>query len=237
MRSELFRREVLAKRRDRLEGRVIAVAPIKLQVVGLLIFALFGAAILYAATASFARTETVVGQVIPSGGVIAATPIRAGHLTKLYVTSGARVKAGDILAELSSDTVLASGTTRRDASLKSIDDQLKGLERQIGLEAERRESDLEALEAEKTSLKAEKTALLEQLALQTTITQSSKEAFDNIADLLDQGYSSKSDVEQRRQTWLSQDRITTQDSMRLPWIVISITSSDENEPSNGFGIE
>ncbi len=202
----LFREEALERRRKLQEGQVIAIAPLSLRVIAFFIFSLFVFSLLIAYNGSFARTETVVGQIVPSSGVIAATPLRSGYLADIHFEIGERVERGDVIATLSADTELLDGTNSRDIKLGSLADQLDALERQAGLEDIRAQSDIASLNAEKAGLNRERQALEEQYSLQGKLTVSSQDAFKTLNSLLEQGHSSNAEVEQRKQTWLSNAR-------------------------------
>jgi len=170
--SRLFRQEVLDARRNQWLGPVsIAHGPRRwvlaaaactaaAAVVGLLVFG------------DYTRRTRVVGQVVPSSGLVIVQAATTGTLSDVRVSEGDRVVAGAALARI--DVPSATGTesntaqavesalaARQSAMSDSYDAQLAQLRNREASLAEQRET----LEGELAALEAEMVDRREQLAL------------------------------------------------------------------------
>jgi membrane fusion protein len=108
-RSHLFRPEAVAHSRRRLAGEVVLVAPLSLRLIGLLLVVVVLAALIFAATATYARRANVTGWLIPDQGFIRATTPAGGLIAKLLVGEGDAVAEGQRLAEIRVAAEIAGG--------------------------------------------------------------------------------------------------------------------------------
>src|SRR6266849_4946919 len=98
--SHLFRSEAVTNA-TRLEGEVVLAAPLSLYVLGLSLTGVILAAVLFVATATYARKANVTGWLVPDQGFIrAAAPAGGGLIAGLFISEGERVEAGHRLAEI-----------------------------------------------------------------------------------------------------------------------------------------
>jgi membrane fusion protein len=108
----LFRPEVAAARRTRIEGEVVLVQPVRTTMLVLLLFAGIALIAFWVAAGSYARTETARGILVteqPSAKIVA---IRPGQVSELLVREGAQVKAGERLAVIRVEQANESGEAR-----------------------------------------------------------------------------------------------------------------------------
>lgn len=107
--QSLFRPKALQAQHRRLEGKVSVVQPVSSTVLCLCLVIILVSLLLFLHEANFSRKETVVGYLKPSTGLVRIYSQRSAVLTQLYVQDGARVTAGQKLALISSDEMLAAG--------------------------------------------------------------------------------------------------------------------------------
>src|SRR6187551_959138 len=107
--QSLFRREALSSRGLRLHGDISLTQPLSWQLIGYLLFASFVVALIFLATASYSRVETVPGAVVLDKGVVSIVPSRAGIVAEVAVREGTPVTVGDTLARIRSEEHLAHG--------------------------------------------------------------------------------------------------------------------------------
>ncbi|KGJ07648.1 hemolysin secretion protein D [Paracoccus sphaerophysae] len=160
-----------------------------------------GAAI-FAATATYARMETVVGWVVPEGGLIRVTAQQGGIIEKLSVAEGDQVAAGEALAELRLSTDLEDGSAGL-ALQKQLKNQIEAVRAQA--EAER-----EKLQAQEVSLKAQRDGMLRELDQSRARVESMAERLalieadaKRVRKIADRGYASKKNVEESAMAVLS----------------------------------
>lgn len=107
--SDLFRKEAVTHATRRLAGEVVLASSISSRVLaGLLIAVLLGGAA-FAATASYARKETVVGWLTPEAGMIRLAARQGGIISSVHVREGDRVVIGQPIATLTLSSVLEGG--------------------------------------------------------------------------------------------------------------------------------
>ncbi len=95
--SSLFRPEVLAKQRQRLDGTISLLRPVKLQWLSLLLVFITVVSTLFIVSADYRRKQTVQGILQPVNGLIKVQVTGSGQIAELFVTEGQQVKAGDSL--------------------------------------------------------------------------------------------------------------------------------------------
>lgn len=200
--QELFRVEALSQQRQRLFGDVVITTGR-----GSTIFAgamvLVGAGLLLCGLMGrYPRTEVAAGSVVTS---IPSTKImtpRAGLATRVAVRDGQLVKAGDVLAAVSTDATLEDGHAAGTDSVASID-------RQIAITAQQRLLLDTTFNEERARLKDQIAAnrrehadLQAQINLQSEILASARMIHERMATVAANGYVSRFDLERRRQEML-----------------------------------
>lgn len=98
--NSLFRPEAVAHSTRRLQGEVLLAAPLPTQLIGIVLSAIVLAAALFAAFATYARTASLSGWLIPDQGLIRAAAPATGLIQKVLVKEGEVVPAGRRLAEI-----------------------------------------------------------------------------------------------------------------------------------------
>ena len=200
----LFRKEVLDAQRQRLHGDVLIITPLSIALVtGWLLVTLLAVAT-FAFFGTYARAERVPGYLVPSKGLVKVAPARAGVLSDAHVRVREEVEAGQVLAVVQSEAPSLAGDTAAAMALQSLSDQERLLERQIGLERGRLLRERSRLQAAQANLNAQIASFEEQRRLQREITESARSAFEKVHALLEGGFISVVESEQRRQSWLAQ---------------------------------
>lgn len=151
MTQPLFRQEVLDERKDVQIGQISLIQPARTWVLAACAVAMALIVILFLVFGSYTRRNRVAGQLVPVQGLATVVSPATGLLTKINVTEGARVAAGDVLAvvQVPHATVEDGDTSRamrsrlrsRTTSLESagrartleVSSQLGGLEQQLQL--------------------------------------------------------------------------------------------------------
>lgn len=93
----------------RLEGEVILVQSVRLRIFAFLAMGIVAAGVLFVATATYARMESVSGWVVPEGGLIRVTARQGGVIEEIRISEGREVIAGEALAVLRLSTDLGDG--------------------------------------------------------------------------------------------------------------------------------
>lgn len=107
--KSLFRPEVVAHSKRRLAGEVMLAAPLPATLLGWMLAAIALAALAFAAWATYARTASVSGWLVPNKGLIRAATPATGLIQSILVSEGEIVPQGRRLAEIDLAAETAEG--------------------------------------------------------------------------------------------------------------------------------
>lgn len=202
--TPLFRLEVLASRQGNWLGSIVLVRPVSFTVLTL-VAALFGVLVVtFFICGSYTKRSTVLGQLVPSSGQLKIYSPQYGVVLERFVDEGQLVKQGDQLFRLSSERFAGNlGPIQAEVS-----DQLAQRRRSLGeeltkqkqLQAEERQS----LKSKLESLRQELVALAQQGASQKKLVQLATNAAGRYQGLMDKGYISMDQLQQRQAELLGQ---------------------------------
>lgn len=201
---ELFRREAVEHRRQRLYGEVVmtlplthagVVASVAAALLLLLALLIFG---------TYARRETVAGWVRPDRGMSQVFTPDEGVVETLSVAEGQEVRAGDELLSLrlDPDRSAATGLTARlrkelDAERAQLQAQLAATDAQFAARAAHIRAEMAALEAELGQFRQQQQVYERRLAL-------AQRLLDERKLLVQQGFSPPQDVVKQEDAYLAQ---------------------------------
>ena len=200
----MFRKEAIAAKRQKLHGGVFLVQPLSFSALGLLILSIVIFGIILLVTGSYARSEHVIGHLVPTRGLVKIQAARFGTLQSIHVREGDAIKTGQKLAAIMVSTSALDGASIADKALAALARQEIELQTQIALQTNQLEAETARLIAEKEALALRVRSLRGQLVLQRQLASSAEDAFNDIQNLLMQGYISKEESERRHQEWLTQ---------------------------------
>lgn len=215
MSNGLFRKEAIEHSRQKLWGDVIVVQPLSTTIMVAVLVALVGLAIGALAFGSYARTETALGYLVPDRGVAKIYAAQSGVISTITSREGDRVNAGTPMATVVVEQATTSGRSAEAQALALIDQQLVTLDERLEFERTRGELEQRRLENELANLARERAELEAQRKVQMDITKSAQESFNDLTELVEKGYVSKSEYERRRQTYLSQQQLGRELDQRL----------------------
>ncbi len=129
--TELFRRQAMARRSERLQGEVLLLPRTShtLLIFALLLWLLFTLA--WLASSHYARKETVLGWLEPDTGVLRVYAQRGGIIDEVMVSEGEEVSEGQPLVVVNGDRVLADGQNLDTLLLEEYAGQRALLEKQL----------------------------------------------------------------------------------------------------------
>lgn len=188
----LFRPEAVAYATRRLDGEVLVPARLSVWAVLGVVTAILALGTWFAATATYARKETVVGVLSPEAGVVRAVAPRTGVVSELLVSTGDVVERNTPLARLgmperSNDDGEAAVLSRTLAAQRRAHvDSLAATIRLSGLDAAR-------LEERRASLRREAESVRKQMRRQAYRVSGAARDLRRTAELVDKGHLSRSD--------------------------------------------
>ncbi|MDE2401127.1 MAG: HlyD family efflux transporter periplasmic adaptor subunit [Burkholderiales bacterium] len=201
--QSLFRQEVLAARADTSAGPALHIRPVGASRLTLFFAAIATLVLLVLIFGSYTKKERVQGVVQARDGVAMVTPLEAGLIKRVMVTEGQAVKAGEVLAEISSERYTDAGNTQAliESNLQSQRDQVV---HQAEGQAQANEASLAALAQRMAQAQRDATTLSEEIRLQTQQIGSARKLLDQLQPLLAEHIVSEVQYEQQHQALLEQ---------------------------------
>lgn len=200
----LFRREALDARQTNGLGVIVLVRPISFTVLTCLATALAVSVAAFFFFASYTKRSTISGQLVPVGGLVKVYVPQAGIVFEKFVHEGQRVKRGEPLLTISSERYgsdaepVQAGISRQ---LEHRRDSLRGeLEKVLRLQLDERDS----LSNKVASLQRELAILARQADSQQRLVALSSDATQRYQGLMDKGYISVDQLQQRQAELLGQ---------------------------------
>ncbi|PWY37886.1 HlyD family secretion protein [Pseudomonas sp. RW409] len=200
----MFRREALDARQTNGLGDTVLVRPISFTVLTCLATALAVSVAAFFFFASYTKRSTISGQLVPVGGLVKVYVPQAGIVFETFVHEGQRVKRGEPLLTISSERYgsdaepVQAGISRQ---LEHRRDSLRGeLEKVLLLQLDERDS----LSNKVASLQRELAILARQADSQQRLVALSSDATQRYQGLMDKGYISVDQLQQRQAELLGQ---------------------------------
>ncbi|WP_124335814.1 HlyD family secretion protein [Pseudomonas chlororaphis] len=200
----MFRREALDARQTNGLGDIVLVRPISFTVLTCLATALAVAVAAFFFFGSYTKRSTISGQLVPVGGQVKVYVPQAGIVFEKFVHEGQRVKRGEPLLTISSERYgsdaepVQAGISRQ---LEHRRDSLRGeLEKVLRLQLDERDS----LSNKVASLQRELAILARQADSQRRLVALSSDATQRYQGLMDKGYISVDQLQQRQAELLGQ---------------------------------
>jgi membrane fusion protein len=204
--TPLFRREALDARRVRGPGAVLLTGTPARRWLCLLYTGVLAAALLFLCRASYARTATVGGVVLPADGLLRIVAATGGRVTRVLVSEGQTVSSGQPLLVIGS-----LRTDNRGANADAQQRQLLALQR-LGLQVELQQLRLQQatrLTAAASGIEDQQ-ALLAQLAQSTELqrrhVQLAADTLRRFQQLAEGGHVAAMSVQERETEWLEQQQ-------------------------------
>jgi membrane fusion protein len=201
--EELFRAEALAYRARRLEGDVVLSRSLPQWYLTILLLTTTGALAVWVAFGQYNHTETVAGEITPQGALAKVYADRPGRLTWLGVSEGELVDKNRPLASIRMEQSLAGGASPGEEKLVSLSGQADIARHGLALESARATTERTRILALIGQYSQEGTVLRTQLNLEREVVDSAGRNYRSTDQLARQGLATKTDSEQRRQTWFA----------------------------------
>jgi len=198
----IFRKEAIAYRADRLHGTVSIAMPLSWQIIGLLLLGSLALVIIFLATASYARTETVSGVVALDTGIAAIMPSRSGVIEQLYAREGQAVRKGQTLVAIRAEEDMMSGDTVPDRIDRALLQQDARLAARADLLRSAASSDQARLAASIIGIDNEIESLDRQITDQRRLVEVAAREFADVEQVAKKGFISRRDVEAREANML-----------------------------------
>lgn len=206
----MFRQEVLEHKRNRLMGEVVIAIPPSWQMIGLLYFTLVFFSAILLATATYSRTESVTGLVMPDRGVAVVVPSRPGIVAGLSVAEGEIVEEGDELFTVRSEEDSVAGPSSAAQVAAAVDEQDAGLAAQMEATQAALGAQLGQIDAQMRGLDAEIQQLESQIVLQNNLIRSAMRNFESAQQVAERGFISQNDLRAREDMLVNRQQTLSQ---------------------------
>lgn len=207
--STLFRAESIASRQVDWLGDILLVRPVSFTILTLVALLLATTVVTFLVFGSYTKRSTVIGQLVPATGQLRIYSPQYGLVLERFVEEGEQVKQGARLFRISSERFAGdSGPVQAEVSEQLVQRHRslkEELEKQKQLQTQERES----LQSKVKSLQQELTTLARQTASQDELLQLASNAANRYQGLMDKGYISMDQLQQRQAELLGQ-RLTLQ---------------------------
>jgi membrane fusion protein len=198
----LFRDEAFRRRAEALHGNINLALPMAWQLIGFGLFLSIVVSIIFLAAASYARTETAQGVLIPEAGIIEIVPTRSGLVSKIFVREGENVAAGAKLAAILVEETGQSGAGSQADVMAALAAQEGSLASQQAMERQAARAEQEGYAAQAAGLQQEIVSLSSQIGSQRELAEIARSDLQQVKEVATRGYISKRDVRVREETLL-----------------------------------
>jgi len=200
--KSLFRQEAVDHNTRRLAGEVLLAAPLPTKLIGLILSAIVLGALAFAAIATYARTASLAGWLVPNKGLIRAAAPATGLIQSVLVNEGDIVPQGKRLAaiDLTAETAEGNAGERQARGLQQELEALKAKKvaalSRLKAEAEQRRVSIANLERELPEIKS-------QISLQESRLKLAETQVNAAEQLAGKSALSERELEQRRSAVLT----------------------------------
>jgi membrane fusion protein len=191
---QLFRKEVMEYRADRLHGEVNLAIPVRWQAIGYVLLAALIVALIFMFSSSYSRVETVSGLIVPDKGIAVAVPTRPGIVSQLLVKEGQVVEQGASLAHITTGETTAAGQTAPAQVAASLQIQDARLFDQSSALATASLAEQSRLSVQMTGLEQELRNVAEQIVVQQSLLASAQKELDSAQVVAARGFISRRDM-------------------------------------------
>ena len=199
----LFRSEVKQARADRVQGEVVLTQPHSSHLLVVLLVAVVVVAGGWFAFGSYARTETARGILVTDQPTVKVFAPRPGIAVRVYPRDGAFVEKGSPLLLVDVDTRNQEGVAPAQSSMATADQQLTLGRMQVALARQNHDQERGRLVQAAAAAERQRRILEEQLALQMEVVASHEQLFNQMNAVIERGFISRAQFEQRRQVLLT----------------------------------
>ena len=213
----LFREQAVEHRLRRLDGEVLVRLSLRMRVLIVLAAVVLVGAAAFLGTASYARTETVSGWIVPREGLIRVTARQGGIIGNLAVAEGDSVASGAALATLRLSSVTTEGDAGQ-ALARHLAAQLEASRAQATAAREKLLAEDRHIRDQKAALLRERDQSRQRLAAMEERLALVRSNTERMQDIANRGYASARAVEEAEIMGL----VAQQDAAEIRMMMLSL---------------
>lgn len=195
--EDLFRKEAIKALSQEPLGRPICIMPRPWIWLVAIITAFFLVALIFTSSAEFSRKETVRGWLVSKEGVVRIAHDATARITRVVHKAGDRVRKGEPLLFMSTDSTLASGVSKNEHLLEKIRDEILEFDMQRDLLRQQHRLDFASVGEQLENHDAEKRSLHEQRREQQRTVELGVEKLGRLSKAANEGAVSEWDLLQQ----------------------------------------
>jgi len=201
--ENLFRQEVINKKKHRLEGTISLVQPPVFKSLTVLIVFVVIVSLVFLSLGSYTRKEKVAGVLQPNTGLVKLGAPQSGIISELLVKEGETVKQGQPLLRVISERHGTEGVELNQSLINQFQFQLNSLSHQLSQQQLKNKLQLDELRSNRDNTKKR----LAQLEVQNDIfferIEINNKIVNQITTLANTGYISELELKRQNDTLLS----------------------------------
>ena len=202
--EQMFRRAAMENKQAEWLGPIVMLRPLSFTFMTTLGGLCALALVVFFASASYTRRNTVTGQLVPDGGLIKVHVQQTGVVVKKMVTEGQSVRKGDVLFVLSYEQQgIITGDTQASIS-RQVAQRQASLREELARTAQLQVAARKALQAKTDSLQNEQSKALSQLEGQQARVNLAEAALARAQELVAANYISKEQLQLKQGDLLDQ---------------------------------
>lgn len=199
----LFRDEVHEQKKFRLHGDIDLSHVKSSSALIALVTVIVGVALILLFAGRYSRTEEAFGRIVPEGSLIRVMPPRQGIVTKLQAREGDVVAKGQELATVTVEQASSALSDPSSETLKAIDNQIDVVRQQETLLSQLYDQNRAKSQSNLNDLQKEQGTIADEIRLQEKVVESTRQSFEPLQEVMQQGYISRSQYELKKQAYLS----------------------------------
>ncbi|RMO79045.1 HlyD family efflux transporter periplasmic adaptor subunit [Pseudomonas syringae group genomosp. 3] len=204
--TPLFRPEALSSRQINWLGEIILVRPVSFTVLSLIALFFTATVVTFIICASYTKRSTVQGQLIYASGQLKIHSPQYGLVLQRFVEEGQSVKKGDKLFHLSSERFSEDSVPVQQEVSHKLAQRCRSLEDELIKKKQVQDEERKSLNSKLENLQKELIALQKQTVSQKQLIQLATNAVRRYQGLMDKGYISMDQLQQRQSELLGQQQ-------------------------------
>jgi len=201
--KQLFRQEVIDKRKQRLSGVISLVQPPVFKLLTTLILLVVVVSVIFLALGDYTRKESVTGVLQPNTGIMRLSAPQSGVITELLVKEGQNVKKGQPLLRIKSEKHGIKGFELNQTLINQYTFQVNTLEHQLTGQVTQQKFETTALNDEQASLEERLLQLEQQSSTFDKRVKINEQIVQQVGSLAGTGYISDLDLMKQKDSLLA----------------------------------
>ncbi|MFT4927844.1 MAG: membrane fusion protein [Phenylobacterium sp.] len=207
--DQLFRQEVIDKRKHRLSGVVSLVQPPIFKYLALLLLVMVSISLIFLSMGSYSRKESVTGILQPNTGLLRLSAPQAGLITAVLVQEGQLVKKDQPLLRITSEKHGIEGFELNQSLISQYQFQINTLSQQLVAQKTQQSLESQALNNNLESLIKRLVQIDQQSDIFKQRVKLNQEIVEQVSALAGTGYISDLELKKQRDSLLSLDQQTS----------------------------